>query len=101
MRNGWHSSSGVEKLADNGSLTRVLQSMERSMDLAKLRESYEQKLRDHEETVRALDDKGVRHFRQEGDGPLADVSEAIKAEYHRHIETYAALIAEIDAILGV
>jgi hypothetical protein len=75
--------------------------MERAMDLAGLRESYEQKLREHEETVRELDENGVRHFRQEGDGPLADVSEKIKAEYHRHIETYAALIAEIDAILGV
>lgn len=71
------------------------------MDLAKLRESYEQRLREHEDTVKQLDDNGVRHFRQEGDGPLSDVSETIKAEYHRHIETYAALIAEIDAILGV
>ena len=71
------------------------------MDLSHLRETYAQKLREHEATVRNLDDKDVRHFRQEGDGPLADVSEAIKAEYHRHIETYAALIAEIDAILGV
>jgi hypothetical protein len=71
------------------------------MDLAKLREGYEQRLREHEETVRALDERGVRHFRQEGEGPLADVSAEIKAEYHRHIETYAALIAEIDAILGV
>lgn len=71
------------------------------MDLASLRENYEQKLREHEETVKALDEKGVRHFRQEGDGPLADVSEKIKAEYYKHIETYAALIAEIDAILGV
>ncbi|PZM13940.1 hypothetical protein [Rhizobium tubonense] len=70
------------------------------MDLAKLRESYEQKLREHEETLLALDDKGVRHFRQEGDGPLADISEEIKAEYHRHIASYAALIAEINAILG-
>jgi hypothetical protein len=70
------------------------------MDLAKLREGYEQKLREHEETLRALDDKGVRHFRQEGDGPLADISEEIKAEYHRHIASYAALIAEINAILG-
>lgn len=71
------------------------------MDLVKLKEGYEQKLREHEETVRELNENGVRHFRQEGDGPLADVSEAIKAEYHRHIEAYAALIAEIDAILGV
>lgn len=71
------------------------------MDLAKLRESYEQRLREHEETVRMMDERGVRHFRQEGDGPLADVSNQIKAEYHRHIETYSALIAEIDAILGV
>jgi hypothetical protein len=71
------------------------------MDLANLRESYEQKLREHQETLQELDDKGVRHFRQEGDGPLSDVSDSIKAEYHRHIETYAALIAEIDAILGV
>lgn len=71
------------------------------MELAELREGYEQRLRVHEETVRQMDERGVRHFRQEGNGPLADVSEQIKAEYHRHIETYAALIAEIDAILGV
>jgi hypothetical protein len=70
------------------------------MDLAKLRESYEQRLREHEETVQALDDNGVRHFRQEGEGPLADVSAEIKAEYYRHIETYSALIAEINAIIG-
>lgn len=71
------------------------------MDLAKLRESYEQRLREHEDTLREMDEKGIRHFRQEGDGPLADVSETIRAEYHRHIETYGSLIAEIDAILGV
>ncbi len=71
------------------------------MDLAHLRKSYERKIAEHEEHLRTLQENDVRHFRQEGDGPLAEVTEEIKAEYQRHIQTYAALIAEIDAILGV
>ncbi len=71
------------------------------MNLAKLRSSYERKIAEHEEKLQSMREKDVRHFRKEGDGPLADITEEIKAEYHRHIETYAALIAEIDAILGV
>ena len=71
------------------------------MDLAKLREDYRQRIKEHEEHLQTMDDKDARHFRQEGDGPLMDITDQIKAEYHRHIETYAALIAEIDAILGV
>ena len=71
------------------------------MGLSKFREGYEQKLKELEERIRSMEDKDVRHFRQEGNGPLADISEEIRAEYYRHIETYAAMIAEIDAMLGV
>lgn len=71
------------------------------MDLGEIRKSYERKIEEHEEQLRLMEDKDVRHFRQEGEGPLAEITEEIKAEYHRHIETYAALIAQIDAILGV
>ncbi len=71
------------------------------MDLAKLRESHKKKLAEYEQRLKHIDDSDTRHFRQEGDGPLSDITEEIKAEYHRHIQTYAAIIAEIDAILGV
>lgn len=70
------------------------------MNLVKLREHCERKIEEHEAHLQKLQDKDIRHFQQEGDGPLADVSKLIEDEYHRHIETYAALIAEIDAILG-
>ena len=71
------------------------------MDLGEIRKSYERKIEEHEEQLRLMEDKDVRHFRQEGEGPLAEITEEVEAEYHRHIETYAALIAQIDAILGV
>ena len=71
------------------------------MDLRELRKSYERKIEEHQEQLRLMEDKDVRHFRQEGEGPLAEFTEEVEAEYHRHIETYAALIAQIDAILGV
>lgn len=71
------------------------------MELHERRKSYERKIAEHREYLRSMEEKAIRHFRQEGDGPLAEVTEEIKAEYHRHIATYAALIAEIDAILGV
>ncbi|MGM4980912.1 hypothetical protein [Rhizobium sp. 11_C7_N12_5] len=73
------------------------------MDLRELRKIYERKIEEHEEKLRSIEDKDTRHFRQEGEGegPLAEINEEIKAEYHRHIETYAALIAQIDALLGV
>lgn len=71
------------------------------MDLRELRKSHERKIEEHEEKLRSMEDKDTRHFRQEGEGPLAEITEEIKAEYHRHIETYAALIAQIDALLGV
>jgi hypothetical protein len=74
--------------------------MEYTMDLHKLRKSYEQKIEEHEEQLRSMQEKDIRHFRREGEGPLAEITEEIKAEYHRHIETYTALIAQIDAILG-
>ena len=78
--------------------TRFMESM---MDLHELRRSYERQIEEHEKRIQSMRDKDIRHFRQEGEGPLAEITEEIKAEYHRHIETYAALIAEIDAILGV
>ncbi|QFY61502.1 hypothetical protein FZ934_14475 [Rhizobium grahamii] len=70
------------------------------MGLADIREQYRTRVAEHEEKIRLMDEKDARHFRQEGGGPLTDITEEIKAEYHRHIATYAALIAEIDAILG-
>ncbi|MDK4738104.1 hypothetical protein ACXHXG_12230 [Rhizobium sp. LEGMi198b] len=70
------------------------------MDLTKLRNNYERKIEEHEEQLRSLEDKDIRHFRQEGDGPLKEITDEIRAEYQRHIETYATLIAEINAILG-
>lgn len=71
------------------------------MDLVKLREHCERQMREHEEHLQRLQENDIRHFQQEGGGPLAEVTKEIQDEYHRHIETYAALIAEIDAILGV
>ncbi|WFU08084.1 hypothetical protein QA646_12255 [Rhizobium sp. CB3090] len=71
------------------------------MDLHERRKSYEQKIAEHQEQLQSMEEKDIRHFRQEGNGPLAEVTEEIKAEYRRHIETYAALIAQIDAMLGV
>ncbi|KQV68091.1 hypothetical protein [Rhizobium sp. Root1220] len=70
-------------------------------NLAKLREDYEQRINEYEEHLRSMTENGTRHFRSEGNGPLADITSQITNEYRRHIETYAALIAEIDAILGV
>ncbi|TCR72216.1 hypothetical protein [Rhizobium sp. BK376] len=71
------------------------------MDLAKIRDNHQQKLKEYEQQLRHMEENETKHFRQEGNGPLADITEEIKAEYHRHIQTYAAIIAEIDAILGV
>ncbi|KAA0688155.1 hypothetical protein DTW90_32645 [Neorhizobium sp. P12A] len=71
------------------------------MDLAKLRDNHQQKLNEYEHQLQHMEENETKHFRQEGGGPLADITEEIKAEYRRHIQTYAAIIAEIDAILGV
>lgn len=71
------------------------------MSLVDIREKYREKIEEHREKIRQMEESDARHYRQEGGGPLSDVTAEIKAEYHRHIETYAALIAEIDAILGV
>jgi hypothetical protein len=73
---------------------------EAAMSLADIREKYREKLEEHREKIRTMEETDARHFRQEGSGPLSDITAEIKAEYHRHIETYATLIAEIDAILG-
>jgi iron-sulfur cluster repair protein YtfE (RIC family) len=70
------------------------------MDLAKLRSESEQKIKEYESRLQTMEEKDVQHFRQEGNGPLANITDHIVAEYRRHIETYAALIAQIDAILG-
>jgi hypothetical protein len=72
-----------------------------AMSLPEIREKYREKIEEHREQIRQMEEKDARHFRKEGNGPLSDITDEIKAEYHRHIETYAALIAEIDAILGV
>ena len=82
-------------------LAKLSRAMEGAMDLREVRKSYEQRIAEHEKQLRSIEDEDIRHFRQEGEGPLAEITEEIKAEYHRHIETYAALIAQIDAILGV
>jgi hypothetical protein len=74
---------------------------ERKMNLAKLRDDHQRKLKEYEQHLQHMEENQTKHFRQEGSGPLADITEEIKAEYRRHIETYAAIIAEIDAILGV
>lgn len=70
------------------------------MPLADMREVYKLKEQKQRDQLRFLHESNSRHFRQEGDGPLQDITNEIKAEYERHIETYATLIAEIDAILG-
>jgi hypothetical protein len=71
------------------------------MSLHDIRESYREKIKEHRQQIKHMEENDTRHFRQDGDGPLSDITHEIKAEYHRHIQTYAALIAEIDAILGV
>lgn len=71
------------------------------MNLDELRKSYQSRIEEHEEQLQAIHGKDVRHFRREGEGPLTEITEEIKAEYRRHIETYTALIAQIDAMLGV
>jgi phosphoenolpyruvate carboxylase len=65
-----------------------------------MRSEYEQKIKEHEDHLKAMDEKDIQHFQKEGNGPLSNVTERIKAEYRRNIETYTALIAQIDAILG-
>lgn len=74
--------------------------MEDEMDLERLRSEYEQKIKEYEDHLQTMDEKDVQHFRQEANGPLANITERIKEEYHRNIETYTALIAQIDAMLG-
>ena len=71
------------------------------MSLEKLREDYAEKVKEYEGNLKPMTENDVKHFRAEGSGPLADITEQIRNEYYRHIESYAALIAEIDAILGV
>ncbi len=70
------------------------------MSLEKLREDYTQRIKEYETNLKETSEKDIRHFRSEGKGPLADITDQIKNEYRRHIETYTALIAQIDAILG-
>jgi hypothetical protein len=70
------------------------------MDLKGLRSEYEQKIKEHEDHLKTMEEKEVQHFQKEGNGPLANITERIRAEYRRNIETYTALIAQIDAILG-
>ncbi|CCM74735.1 hypothetical protein [Rhizobium mesoamericanum] len=70
------------------------------MTLKKIREEYVQRVKEYEDNLKSMTENEVKHFRSEGDGPLSDITEQIRNEYHRHIETYAALIAQIDAILG-
>jgi len=71
------------------------------MSLEKLREDYVQRVKEYEDNLKSMAENDVKHFRAEGAGPLSDITELIRNEYYRHIETYGALIAEIDAILGV
>lgn len=70
------------------------------MPLTDMREVYKQKEQEQRDQLRFLHESNSRHFRQEGDGPLQDITNEIKSEYERRIETYAALIAEIDSLLG-
>ncbi|MDI7862070.1 hypothetical protein MRS76_08885 [Rhizobiaceae bacterium n13] len=70
------------------------------MDLIKLREHCERKMKEHEGHLQELQERDIRHFQQEGDGPLSDVTKKIRDEYHRHIDSYAAIIAQIDGLLG-
>ncbi|MEZ2131339.1 MULTISPECIES: hypothetical protein [unclassified Sinorhizobium] len=70
------------------------------MDLKGLRSEYEEKIKEYEGHLQTMDEKDVQHFRQEGNGPLANITGRIKQEYRRNIETYTALIAQIDAMLG-
>ncbi|MBW9115838.1 hypothetical protein JNB88_19580 [Rhizobium cauense] len=70
------------------------------MSLEKLREDYTQRIKEYEDSLQSMSENEVKHFRSEGGGPLSDITEQIRNEYHRHIETYATLIAQIDAILG-
>ena len=70
------------------------------MTLEKLREDYVQRVKEYEDNLKSMSENDVKHFRAEGGGPLSDITEQIRNEYYRHIETYATLIAEIDAILG-
>ena len=71
------------------------------MDLPKLRDSHKEKPPEYEQRLKHLNESDTRHFRKEGNGPLSDITEEIKAEYHRHIHTCTAIIAETDAIFGV
>jgi len=70
------------------------------MSLEKLREDYTQRIKEYEDSLQSMSENEVKHFRSEGGGQLSDITEQIRNEYHRHIETYATLIAQIDAILG-
>ena len=70
------------------------------MDLEDLRSEYEQKIKEHEDHLKTMDEKEIQHFQAEGNGPLSNITERIRVEYRRNIETYTALIAQIDAILG-
>lgn len=70
------------------------------MDLNELRSHAQSKVDEYHGQLQSMDEKGVQHFSKEGEGPLTEITDAIKQEYRNHIETYATLIAQIDALLG-
>jgi hypothetical protein len=70
------------------------------MKLEEIRAEAEDRLEAYHGRLSDLDGNNIQHFRQERDGPLINVTHAIRDEYRNHIETYAALIAQIDAMLG-
>ena len=56
------------------------------MDMAKLRDVHQRKLKEYEQHLQQIEKNETKHFRQEGNGPLTDITEEIKAEYHGHIQ---------------
>ncbi len=70
------------------------------MDLNELRSHAKSKVDEYHGHLKSIDEDGIQHYSKQGEGPLTEITDAIKQEYRNHIETYAALIAEIDALLG-
>jgi hypothetical protein len=70
------------------------------MKLEEIRAEAQERLDAYHRRLSEMDDSNIQHFQQEHAGPLTNVTHAIRDEYRRHIETYTAFIAQIDAILG-
>jgi phosphoenolpyruvate carboxylase len=71
------------------------------MHAEQVRKIAETKVAELEKRLDAIEQNAVQHFEQLGGQQLIEVTDRVKREYRDHIASYAAIIAQIDGLLGV